>query len=92
MIPRDYPVQITKFEKKSDHQIIEGHFITPMEIYLPGLVPKESLLANFQLLLPLSWRNEKFKPICVHLAGTGDHVCQLEARNTKWAMHLTKAL
>lgn len=61
-------------EKKSDCQIIEGHFITPMEAYLPGLVPQESLLAHFQLILPLKWRDEKYKPICVHLAGTGDQV------------------
>lgn len=45
-----------------------------MELYLPGLVPKESIEAHFQVILPLKWRDEKYKPICVHLAGTGDHV------------------
>lgn len=61
-------------ERTSDCQIIEGRFISPMELYLPGLVPKESIEAQFQVILPLKWRDEKFKPICVHLAGTGDHV------------------
>lgn len=45
-----------------------------MELFLPGLVPKESLDSQFQLILPLKWKNEKYKPICIHLAGTGDHV------------------
>lgn len=45
-----------------------------MELYLPGLVPKESIEAHFQVILPLKWRDENHKPICVHLAGTGDHV------------------
>lgn len=54
--------------------MIEGRFITPMELYLPGLVPKESIEAHFQVILPLKWRDDKHKPICVHLAGTGDHV------------------
>lgn len=55
--------------------------MTPMEHYLPGLVPKESLDAYFQLILPLKWKNEKYKPICVHLAGTGDHVCSQKKMN-----------
>lgn len=62
-------------EKTSECRIIEGRFLTPMELYLPGLVPKESLDAHFQLILPLKWKDENYKPICVHLAGTGDHVC-----------------
>lgn len=41
---------------------------------MPGLVPKESLNAHFQMILPLKWKDEKYKPLCVHLAGTGDHV------------------
>lgn len=65
---------IIKEEKTSECQIIEGRFLTPMEIFLPGLVPKESLDAHFQMILPLKWKNTKYKPICVHLAGTGDQV------------------
>lgn len=61
-------------EKTSEFQIIEGRFLTPLELFLPGLVPKESLNAHFQMILPLKWKDEKYKPLCVHLAGTGDHV------------------
>lgn len=61
-------------ERTSECQIIEGKFLTPMEIFLPGLVPKESLTAHFQMILPLKWNDEKYKPICIHLAGTGDQV------------------
>lgn len=46
-----------------------------MELFLPGVVPKESLKAHFQLVLPLKWKDENYKPICVHFGGTGDHVC-----------------
>lgn len=61
-------------EKTSDCQIIEGRFVTPLEFHLPGIVPKESVDAHFQMILPLKWKNEKYKPMCVHLAGTGDQV------------------
>lgn len=45
-----------------------------MELFLPGVVPPESRRSHFQMVLPLKWANEKYKPICVHFAGTGDHV------------------
>ncbi len=45
-----------------------------MELYLPGLVPKAAQDAHFQMLLPLKWPDENYKPVCVHFAGTGDHV------------------
>lgn len=61
-------------EKTSDCTILEGKFLTPFEIYLPGLVPQIAQDAHFQIILPLKWRDEAFKPMCVHLAGTGDHV------------------
>lgn len=67
-------VLLLQAEKTSECRIIEGRFLSPMEIFLPGLVPKESLNAHFQMILPLKWKDEKYKPICIHLAGTGDHV------------------
>lgn len=45
-----------------------------MELFLPGVVPPESRRSHFQLVLPLKWKDEKYKPICMHFAGTGDHV------------------
>ncbi|XP_055326668.1 protein ABHD18 [Sitodiplosis mosellana] len=73
LIPRDYPVQITREEKTSECLLIDGEFLSPMELFLPGVVPPESRKSNFQLVLPLKWKNEKYKPVCVHFAGTGDH-------------------
>lgn len=54
---------------------MEGKFISPLELHLPGVVPKAAQEAHFQVILPKKWREEKFKPMCIHLAGTGDHVC-----------------
>lgn len=73
LVPRDYPVEITKEEVTSDCKILEGKFKTPLEIYLPGLVPDVVQNAHFQIMLPLKWNDERFKPMCIHLAGTGDH-------------------
>uniref|UniRef100_A0A182K1W4 Protein ABHD18 n=1 Tax=Anopheles christyi TaxID=43041 RepID=A0A182K1W4_9DIPT len=73
LVPRDYPVEITKEEIHSDCKILEGKFISPLEIYMPGLVPDVAQHAHFQILLPLKWNDERYKPICIHLAGTGDH-------------------
>lgn len=61
-------------EKNNEFHIIEGKFITPLELYVPGLVPKECQKAHFQMLLPLKWADESYKPVCVQFAGTGDHV------------------
>lgn len=73
LVPRDYPVEITKEELTSDCKILEGKFKTPLEIYLPGLVPDVVQDAHFQILLPTEWKDERYKPMCIHLAGTGDH-------------------
>ncbi|XP_050069320.1 protein ABHD18 [Anopheles maculipalpis] len=73
LVPRDYPVEITKEELHSDCKILEGKFLSPLEIYMPGLVPDVAQNAHFQILLPLRWNDERYKPICIHLAGTGDH-------------------
>ena len=74
LVPPDYPVEIVKDELTSDCRILEGKFTTPLEIYLPGTVPEVAQDAHFQIILPLKWKDERFKPICIHLAGTGDHV------------------
>lgn len=58
----------------SDCQLFEGYFITPLERYLPGIVPKIAQKAHFQALLPIHWPEKHCKPVCLHLAGTGDHV------------------
>ncbi|XP_059611116.1 protein ABHD18 [Phlebotomus argentipes] len=73
LVPSNYPVEITKDEKTSECRVLEGKFVTPFSLYLPGLVPEESQDAHFQVILPHKWNEERFKPMCIHLAGTGDH-------------------
>lgn len=73
IIPRDYPINITKDEEWSDCHIIEGSFESPFNKHLPGIMPDETITAHFQLVLPRKWHSHKVKPVCLHLAGTGDH-------------------
>ncbi|XP_066158280.1 protein ABHD18 isoform X2 [Euwallacea fornicatus] len=72
LVPKDYPIQIINSQKYVDCHIIEGKFRSPFALHLEGLVPTEVQDAYFQMVLPLRWKNEH-KPICIHLAGTGDH-------------------
>lgn len=39
-----------------------------------NIVVLKELCFRFQVILPKTWPG-KFKPMCLHLAGTGDHVC-----------------
>ncbi|CAL7945289.1 unnamed protein product [Xylocopa violacea] len=73
LIPHNYPINITKDEEWSDCHIIEGSFESPFNKYLPGIMPNETITAHFQVILPKRWSSHKVKPICLHLAGTGDH-------------------
>lgn len=72
LISPDYPVHIDKDEIQKECRILEGHFISPFTEHLPGIMPKETEMARFQVILPTSWKT-KLKPVCLHLAGTGDH-------------------
>ncbi|KAL1129689.1 hypothetical protein AAG570_012633 [Ranatra chinensis] len=40
---------------------------------MPDLLPIEAKNANFQILLPNKWNSNHYKPVCLHMAGTGDH-------------------
>ncbi|KAM6953236.1 LOW QUALITY PROTEIN: protein ABHD18 [Aplochiton taeniatus] len=71
LVPKDYPVYIDKVENQSDCQIQNGFFISPLEHVVPGILPPEAVKARFQLIVPKKWR--KNQPVCIHLAGTGDH-------------------
>jgi len=57
-----------------DCKMMEGKFVSPFEHILPGLMPKESIEAKFQMVLPHKWEQQEYKPVCIQLAGTGDHV------------------
>ncbi|EFB27964.1 hypothetical protein PANDA_011201, partial [Ailuropoda melanoleuca] len=72
LVSSDYPVHIDKVEEQSDCKILDGHFVSPMAHYVPDIMPIESVIARFQLIVPKEW-NSKYKPVCIHLAGTGDH-------------------
>ncbi|XP_042193019.1 protein ABHD18 isoform X1 [Callorhinchus milii] len=72
MVPKDYPILIDKVEEQADCKIMNGHFISPMDHYLPGIMPSETVTARFQFIIPKEWKS-KYRPVCVHLAGTGDH-------------------
>ncbi|KAK2519255.1 hypothetical protein Q9233_012069 [Columba guinea] len=46
LVSKDYPVFIDKVEEQSDCKILEGHFISPLAHYVPGILPVESLVAS----------------------------------------------
>lgn len=71
LVPKDYPVYINKTEEHTDCKIHEGFFISPLEHLVPGILPPEAVKARFQFIVPKRW--QKNRPVCVHLAGTGDH-------------------
>lgn len=74
LVPKNPEIEIISESETSDCKIIEGKFLTPLEVHLPGLVPEAAKNAHFQLVLPKVWKEEDYKPVCIHLAGTGDHV------------------
>ncbi|XP_034244711.1 protein ABHD18 isoform X2 [Thrips palmi] len=73
LIPKDYPIVIDKDEVWSDYRVLEGHFRSPLDVQLPNIMPEEVKRAHFQIVLPTKWQEENYKPMCLHLAGTGDH-------------------
>ncbi|XP_075056084.1 protein ABHD18 [Mixophyes fleayi] len=72
LVPKDYPVHIDKVEEQTDCKILDGHFISPMAHYVPDVMPTETVIARFQFIVPKEWKS-KYRPVCIHLAGTGDH-------------------
>uniref|UniRef100_A0A8D0H7L3 Abhydrolase domain containing 18 n=1 Tax=Sphenodon punctatus TaxID=8508 RepID=A0A8D0H7L3_SPHPU len=72
LVSRDYPVYVDKVEEQSDCKILDGHFISPLAHSVPDIMPAESIIARFQFIIPKRW-NSKYRPVCIHLAGTGDH-------------------
>ncbi|XP_054158242.1 protein ABHD18-like [Oppia nitens] len=74
LVANDHLIYIdSQTEHNSTYDVFEGHFMSPLVQYLPELVPKESQIAKFQLILPKQWPQSGLKPVCLHLAGTGDH-------------------
>lgn len=74
-------------EEWSDCNVMEGHFTSPFVHHLPGLLPSESENAYFQVILPKKWSSKYYKPICLHMAGTGDHVSKFMSIGCwKWSL------
>ncbi|XP_037118760.1 protein ABHD18-like isoform X2 [Syngnathus acus] len=71
LVPKDYPVSINKTEAHADCYIHDGVFISPLEHLVPGILPTEAVKARFQFIVPKRWQSNR--PVCIHLAGTGDH-------------------
>ncbi|KAM8938931.1 protein ABHD18 isoform 1-T1 [Pelodytes ibericus] len=72
LVPKDYPVYIDKVEEQTDCKILDGHFTSPLFHYVPDVMPAETVTARFQFIVPKEWKS-KYRPVCIHLAGTGDH-------------------
>lgn len=73
LVSPDYPVSVFKDETVGDYRILEGKFLSPFVEHLPNILPKEAETAYFQAVLPAKWQSDQYKPVCIHLAGTGDH-------------------
>ncbi|KAM9740468.1 protein ABHD18 isoform 1-T2 [Menidia menidia] len=71
LVPKDYPVYINKTEELTDCFIHDGYFTSPLEHLVPGILPPEAVKARFQFIVPKRWK--KNRPVCIQLAGTGDH-------------------
>ncbi|XP_051915834.1 protein ABHD18 [Hippocampus zosterae] len=71
LVPKDYPVYINKTEVHADCYIHDGVFVSPLEHLVPGILPTEAVKARFQFIVPKRWQSNR--PVCIHLAGTGDH-------------------
>ena len=78
LVKHRHPVYIDrKIEENENYELFEGHFLSPLVDYLPKLIPSESHIARFQLIIPRLWRDldsSSIRPLCLQLAGTGDHV------------------
>ena len=81
-ICRGSDIKILGSGKNGVADVIEYEFKSPLTKILPGSLPKESEKVRFQFVIPHSWYDgkkktsnsrEKRQPVCIHLAGTGDH-------------------
>ncbi|KAK5639583.1 hypothetical protein RI129_012075 [Pyrocoelia pectoralis] len=73
LVPNNYPITILHQQSTENYQIIEGTFDSPLAHYLPDIVIPEVKPARFQLIFPTKFKSNTYRPLCIHLAGTGDH-------------------
>lgn len=59
--------------KSDKYRTIDGYFESPICGIVPHLVPEKCKTAYFQLVLPAEAPKHDLGPVCIHMAGTGDH-------------------
>lgn len=75
LVDKHHPIKVGRLVDEDAHcRQYEGQFESPMVKYLGDLIPKESHTAHFELIEPTRWRHPTLRPLCIQLAGTGDHV------------------
>lgn len=73
LINKRHSITIINERTWAGWKILEGRFKSPFSTLFPGLVSHEIEDAYFKMILPLKWKSDGYKPVCIHLAGTGDH-------------------
>lgn len=69
-------IHIKKEASDANFELYTGHFSSPFAQRFPDLVEEPVSTARFQIVMPTRWRqasNKILKPMCIQLAGTGDH-------------------
>lgn len=66
--------RIMQERKWNGYRILDGKLRTPFADHMPGIVPPVIEDAHFQMILPCDWQHSTHRPMCIHLAATGDHV------------------
>lgn len=75
LVDPDHAIIIDKvhMDDSGECKLIDGHFRSPLTEHLPGLLPKEAENAYFQLVVPKNGWTGSDRPLCIQMAGTGDH-------------------
>jgi len=73
LVDPNTPINITKTYDEGQVTIMEGQFPSPLDKHLPHILPERSKMAYFQAVLPRRYLSGDYRPVCIHLAGTGDH-------------------
>ena len=68
-----FVIDKVQLDETGECKLIDGHFRSPFADHLPGLLPEVAETAFFQLVVPADNYKCSDKPICIHMAGTGDH-------------------
>ncbi|XP_007951177.2 protein ABHD18 [Orycteropus afer afer] len=72
LVSSDYPVYVDKVFKKKKCNDTNSVFLPSLATDVVDLIPVQSWTPRFQFIVPKEW-NSKYRPVCIHLAGTGDH-------------------